>query len=340
MTWLSRHRKTWVITVILVFIVASFIVGSLLSQPLPAPSNNGYFGISVHSLSSEDANLVRDSGAEWVRIDVSEELSNFNASMHNAKASGLSVLAILDSWMFDRSTAFTLDEWQANVTYYVSQYANYVDAWEIWNEPAHPSYPLLYVDLNYSHPNYEANMQRIVEFYYSMTRTAHDIIKQYDPDSTILLFGGVHLWAGGGDDPTLALDKDFYSRAAAKGIFEYGDAIAVHAYPWSGTPTASVWNGYTDTIGYYRELIPKNKSMEFWVTETGQSINDSGEDGQGQYLSDALGYFQGRVRHLFWYSLHDNTILFPDEKCFGLIANGTLPRPAYIELKDYFSLKK
>ena len=79
--------------------------------------------------------------------------------------------------------------------------------------------------------------------------------------------------------------------------------------------------------------------MEFWVTETGQSINDSGEDGQGQYLSDALGYFQGRVRHLFWYSLHDNTILFPDEKCFGLIANGTLPRPAYKELQDYFSEK-
>ena len=41
--------------------------------------------------------------------------------------------------MFNKNCAFTLEEWRGNVTHYVTEYADYVDAWEIWNEPTSPT---------------------------------------------------------------------------------------------------------------------------------------------------------------------------------------------------------
>jgi len=90
----------------------------------------------LHSLSTNEAQIVNASGARWIRIDA---FPGFEAAIKNAKAQNLKVLAILDSWMFDNKTIFTLEEWHDNVTHYVSQYANDVDAWEIWNEPASPN---------------------------------------------------------------------------------------------------------------------------------------------------------------------------------------------------------
>ena len=128
---------------------------------MPTVSNsteNDWVGISLHSLSANEAQLVNESGAHWIRIDAS---GDFESAVTNAKAYNLSVLGILDSWMFNKSSIFTLEEWRSNVTHYVSQYADYVDAWEIWNEPANPTYPLLNVNISS-----QENMSQIVEFYF------------------------------------------------------------------------------------------------------------------------------------------------------------------------------
>lgn len=338
MVVLGNCKRILAVLAIALFLGAYVLVGWLLpmTQPVPASGvDGGFVGLSVHSLSVSDAQLVNESGAKWIRIDASDELSDFNVSLRNAKAYNLSVLAILDSWMFGMTTVFSLEDWQSNVTHYVSGYADYVDAWEIWNEPAHPAYPVLNLDLNYSNPQYKDNLERIVDFYYSMAKIAHEIIRQYDPTAKILLFGGLHLWSGGGNDPSLDLDKSFYNQITAKNIFEFGDGIAVHAYPWTGGVTQSVWNGYTDTLAYYHSLFPSNKTLEVWVTETGQSVNDSGIEGQKQYIADALDYFEGKVTHIFWYSLQDNTAMFPEEKCFGLLTSDSSPRPAYYELQNH-----
>ena len=98
---------------------------------------------AVHSVSASDAQFVSESGAKWVSIDVN---GDFSDAVANAKADNLRVLGILDSWMFNQSTVFTLDDWVSNVTYYVSQNNN-VDAWEIWNEPTNPNYPLLNLNI-------------------------------------------------------------------------------------------------------------------------------------------------------------------------------------------------
>lgn len=126
--------------VIAVLVSVIVITGFLIlpaSPPVPEPSkiSPDSVGICVHSLSESDAKLVNESGARWIRIDVS---SDFGAAAENAKAYNLSVLGILDSWMFNKSSVFSLEDWSGNVTHYVSKYAGYVDAWEIWNEPASP----------------------------------------------------------------------------------------------------------------------------------------------------------------------------------------------------------
>jgi hypothetical protein len=177
-------------------------------------------GISLHSLKTDDAQWVKESGAGWIRIDCFE---GFDTDLANATTHGLNVLAILDSWTFHNSSNFTLEEWRLNVTHYVSQYADYVDAWEIWNEPANPNCTLLDLSI----PS-EENMSRIVQFYFSMVKIASPIIRQYDPTAKIVLFGGLNLWSGG--DQHLELDKNFSKQLATTNITQYGDVLSVHAY--------------------------------------------------------------------------------------------------------------
>lgn len=159
---------------------------------------------------------------------------------------------------------------------------------------------------------------------FKMVQTASPIIRQYDATAKIILFGGLNLWSGG--DANLVLDKEFARQLAAMNIQQYDGAISVHAYPWTGQVQPYVWGNYTESLAYYRGLFT-NKSLEIWVTETGQSIEDGGEDGQVRYMADALAYFQGNVTRVFWYSLVDNA---QDLGSFGLIGNETTPRPAYV----------
>lgn len=324
---LKKHPKTYATLVIAVVIGAFFVASWLSSQPKQSSIDSDVVGICVHSLSTDEAQLVNESGAGWIRIDASENLTDFGAAVKNATASGLKVLGILDSWMFNKSTVFTLQEWSVSITYYVSQYADYVDAWEIWNEPANPNENCTLLNLKL--PS-EENMTKIVDFYYSMAQTAYPIIRQYDPTAKILLLGGLHLWSGGGNDTSLELDRNFSRQLAVKNIEQYGDYISVHAYPWNGKVEPQVWDSYTDSLGYYRGLF-QNKSVEVWVTETGKPIEEDGENGQAQYLVDAFGYFDVKVTRVFWYSLLDNGA---GEKRFGLIGNEMTPRRAYYELQN------
>jgi hypothetical protein len=285
-------------------------------MPAPNPIDNDWVGISLHYLSANEAQIVNASGARWIRIDCYEA---FEIAVANAKAYDLKVLGILDSWMFNNQTTFTLEEWRVNVTHYVSQYADYVDAWEIWNEPANPTYPLLDLSI----PSQE-NMSKIVQFYFSMVQIASPIIRQYDPTAKIVLFGGLNLWSG--DDPNLELDKEFAQELAVLNIEQYGDTVSVHAYPWSTKIEPTVWQKYDETLDYYRKLF----TLEFWVTETGYYVDFEGEEAQAQYMRNALDYFEGKVTRFFWYSLLDNAW---EDKRFGLIDKET-PRLAYYELKD------
>lgn len=299
------------------FVIVAYLIANNNMLPASNPTENEWLGVSAHSLSANEAQIVNASGARWIRIDVFPE---FETAIKNAKAQNLKVLAILDSWMFDQQTTFTLEEWHDNVTHYVSQYANDVDAWEIWNEPANPNYTLSTKKYNSTE-----NMSQIVEFYFSMVEIASPIIRDYDPSAKIVLFGGLNLWSR--DDPNLGLDKNFAQQLADMGIEQYGDAVSVHAYPWMEKVEPLIWEKYSDSLAFYRELYP---SLEIWVTETGHPIDFGGESAQAQYMHDSLDYFEGKVTMFFWYSLVDNAW---EDRSFGLIDGDETPRLAYYELK-------
>ncbi len=310
----NRIKLSSFVLIVVLVIGAYFIANRLL--PASNLIDGDWAGISLHSLSANEAQVVNASGARWIRIDVFPE---FETAIKNAKAYDLKVLAILDSWMFTNSTMFTLEEWRGNVTHYVSQYAEYVDAWEIYNEPANPNYTL-----SSEKYNSKENMSQIVEFYFSMVEIASPIIREYDPSAKIVLFGGLNLWSGG--EYNLALDKEFAQELAVLNIEQYGDAVSIHAYPWSAKIEPTVWQRYDEALDYYRDLF----TLEFWVTETGHYVDVEGEEGQARYMHDALAYFKGKVARFFWYSLVDNAW---EDQCFGLIDEGT-PRLAYYELKN------
>ncbi len=285
-------------------------------------------GFCLHTLTREDAKRVVESGAQWIRIDASNDLG---PSIAVAKSHNLKVLAILGSWMFNRSSKFSIEEWQSNVTNYVSKHAKQVDAWEIWNEPSNVSYPLL--DLPISGPEYAKNLKQIAQFYFSMVKIASPIIKQYNPQAKILLLGGLNLFSGG--DRHLALDKELASQLAAINVQQYGDAISIHAYPWMNRATQVVWDNYRQSLQFYQNLL--NSNLEIWVTETGQPVNADGEAGQATYLKSALDFFSGKATHLFWYSLYDNSW---EDKQFGLFDNNGRQRLAYGELKSKLARKE
>jgi hypothetical protein len=311
---MSKSIKLLFSVLIVVLVVAAYLVANN-TAPATNPILKDWVGISLHALSESEAQIVNAGGARWIRTDISPEI---DMAIKNAKAYDLKVLGILDSWMFNKNSNFTLEEWSGNVTHYVSQYADYVDAWEIWNEPANPKYPLLNLNL----PSQE-NMSKIVEFYFSMVKTASPIIREYDPTAKIVLFGGLNLWSG--NAPHLELDMNFSNELADKNIAQYGDAISVHAYPWLTPVEPTVWQRYDEALAYYRELF----ALEVWVTETGLPIDFEGENAQAQYMHDSLAYFEGKVAKVFWYSLMDNAW---EEERFGLI-DGETPRLAYYELQ-------
>ncbi|MCW4028540.1 MAG: hypothetical protein NWE92_02690 [Candidatus Bathyarchaeota archaeon] len=325
---LTQKHKTIYIILTAALIICLLIL--LYPQPIqPSQTNTIHgdnVGICVHDLPYMQATQVKDSGAGWIRIDASNnpQLNNFSISVQNAKAQNLQVLVILDSWMFDQSTVFTLQEWQSNVTYYVSQHADYVDAWEIFNEPSSWKYPLL--GLNLSNQQSQENLTKIADFYYQMAQTAAPIIRQYDPTAKILLLGGCHLYTD--TDPQISLDEAFAEKVVSKGIEHYGDGISLHAYPWGKSDTVLLQQKYDEALVYYRELF--GDSMEVWVTETGKPLEEADEAGQATYMADVIEYFYGRVDKVFWYLLQD----YPDDRrAFGLIGGDGVARPAYGELQ-------
>lgn len=299
-----------------IIIVAALTVALIQWQPTDNIASAIEAGICVHTLTAQDAALVSESGAKWIRIDISNNETDTTKSLINAKNHNLSVLGILGSWMFNESCVFTFNEWERAVSSNVSKYAPYVDAWEIWNEPTS-------TNLGW----------QLQADYLSMVQTASPIIRQYDPDAKIVLLGGLQLYTGGpATSYILNADLDFARNLSSYNLLQYGDVISVHAYPWSGQVSQTVWDNYNTSIVQYREIFG-NSSLDIWVTETGQNLTDCNGDevAHAQYLNGSLSFFNGKVSHVFWYALHDDNESLGD---FGLVGAGMQPREAYSALKD------
>jgi len=290
-----------------------FLVLASSAAPLEASTRPGLIGVSVHSLTTREADLVKLVNVQWVRADVAELPNEYSFAtiVANAKSRGIRILGILDIWTMKWDWNFTLSNWENAVRTSVAQYKDDVDAWEIWNEPEYPSNPIT------------------AERYFEMLRIAYSIIKEYAPDSKVLMGGGLHLNTGG--DPWLGRDVAFAKRLSELGADQYADGISFHAYPWTNKVASWVWERYDKSLGFYRSLFKKH--LEVWITETGYPAEEEGEMSQSAYLAKALSFFgEKAVDAFFWYELRDTAYSNPTPT-FGLLTKTLTPRPAFYSLQ-------
>ncbi|MCW4009126.1 MAG: hypothetical protein NWF05_00700 [Candidatus Bathyarchaeota archaeon] len=314
-------KKQAVCVALMVMFLLPFFLSSSNSA-YAQDSKRDWAGVCVHGFSVSVAEIANNSGVGWVRIEASD---NSLEAFQRIKTQNQKILAVLYNQLFHSlpTINFTLQEWQDKVQYYASTFP-FVDAWEIWNEPVSTQYPLW--GLNVSEPE---NLNTLADLYFSMVQTASQIIHQYNPQATIVLFGGLTLYSG--QDPNLEISKNFATLLAAKNITDYGDAISFHGYPW-GANQPTVWGNYSESITFYKNLFHAKGDLQYWLTETGQKAEVEGELGQAQYMTDALDFFQGTVDRFFWYSLVDSAIAYGR---FGLV--GDVARPAFGVLQEFLA---
>lgn len=304
--------QTSVIALALALTLVFLVLTSSAAAPR-ASTRPGFVGISVHSLTSNEADLVKLAGAQWVRADVAELPGEYSFAeiVANAKSRGIKVLGILDIWTMGWDWNFSLNDWEEAVRVNVGQYRNDVDAWEIWNEPEYPSNPLA------------------PERYFAMLRTAYSIIKDYAPQSEVLMGGGLHLNTGG--DSWLEQDQAFAKRLSELGADQYADGISLHAYPWTNQVSNWVWEKYSESLNFYKSLF--RKTLQVWITETGYPAQEEGDNSQAAYLTEAISFFGARaVNAMFWYELRDTPYSNPTPS-FGLFTDTLAARPAFCSLQ-------
>jgi len=290
-------------------LILTFVLLLVSPVTLKAPSTQPrLIGVSVHSLTTREADLAKLIGVQWVRADVAEipNQYSFGEIVANAKSRGFNVLGILDIWTMKWKWNFTLNDWKKAVTTSVTQYKDDVNAWEIWNEPEYPSNPIT------------------PEKYFAMLSIAYSIIKDYAPHAKVLMGGGLQLNTGG--DPWLAHDEAFAKRLSELGADQYADGISFHAYPWTNTVANWVWERDDQSLAFYRSLFKNN--LEVWITETGFPAQDAGEASQAAYLTTAFSFFGARAVATFWYELRDTAYSDPTPT-FGLLTGTLTPRAAF-----------
>jgi hypothetical protein len=313
MSALRPTSRTNIIPIVLAFSLVILVVTSSAAPTIRASSRLGSVGVSVHSFTTTEADLLEHANVRWVRADVAE-LSNgysFAEIVANAKSRGIKILGILDIWTMNWDWNFTLDDWEQAVTMNVARHKIDVDAWEIWNEPGYPSNPMT------------------AERYLAMLQIAYSIIKEQSPNSKVIMGGGLHLNTGW--DPWLGRDEAFARRLSELGADHYADGISLHAYPWTNQVTNWVWATYDKSLQFYKSLF--RSSLEVWITETGYPAQGGAETSQAAYLTEAFSFFGARsVNALFWYEMRDTPYSNPTAT-FGLLTDTLTPRPAYYSLQ-------
>jgi hypothetical protein len=310
------QSNTLALALSLVILVAT----NSVAPTIRASPRLGLIGVSAHSFTTTEADLLEHVNVEWVRADVAELQNSYSFAeiVTNAKSRGIKILGILDIWTMNWNWNFTLTNWEQAVTMNVARYKDDVDAWEIWNEPEYPSNPIT------------------AERYFAMLRIAYSIIKEHAPNSKVLMGGGLHLNTGW--DPWLGVDKTFAKRLSELGADQYADGISFHAYPWTNQVADWVWARYDESLTFYRTLF--RSSLEAWITETGYPAQNQGETSQAEYLASAVSFFESRaVNAVFWYELRDTFYSNPTPS-FGLLTETLNPRPAYYTLQTLLAQRQ
>ncbi|EKD79630.1 MAG: carbohydrate-binding family 9 [uncultured bacterium] len=276
-------------------------------------------GLNVHQTLGSDADhdalyakRLADSQTKWVREHISYEdvmgpdssawLKRYDQTFLQYRDNNQRVVAML-AYGTGYDTFKEPDSWAAFVRLVVKRYRNYVDAWEIWNEPDSNSYLS-------PHSNWRT--------YRHILKTGSNIVRQYDTDA-IVLNGAVS------DLSNLAFTKQLYKHGK-----RYFDDFNVHLYYCTkADELAGDFEKLQQVLSRYR------KAERIWVTEFGCSTGTLGVTNHEvkrytkQFTKTLLAY--KNVGPILLYTIRDRTYLTSDpyEAYFGLLDENLSPKPVW-----------
>lgn len=260
-------------------------------------------------------------GINCFRTDISLNSTEMGF-VANTSALGVHYLGILDYRTVGAQPSpngcisgcnWTLSQWNASVSEALADYPE-INTWEIWNEPT----------LSIFTSGYENGSALN---YFNMIRSAYEIIKSREPNSTVVCFGGADFSQA---------DFQFYSEVWGYGASRYCDAISIHVYTSPYYSLGQVVNGQTTLAEYLATDLGSYENLTgkpIWITETGiPSNNGAGWSGmseqtQALFLSQDLSFFASYpfVKRIYWFNLEGPA----DGADYGLL-NATLsPKPSW-----------
>ncbi|MDP3971129.1 MAG: glycosyl hydrolase [bacterium] len=204
------------------------------------------------------------------------------------------------------------EKWQRYVTKVVKRYRNYVDVWEIWNEPDSPDYMT---------PNNWKTYKPIL-------KVGSRVIRKYDKDA-IVLNGAI----------ANINDQDFIKQMYEEGK-PYFDELNVHLYYCDefrddGEDLGRLqmdWEALNRLVSTYR------KNEKIWVTEMGCSTGEYGIDDTlvRRYTKQAVKLLRSYkyTRPILLYTIRDRTYLDAYEAYFGLLQEDFTNKPVWRWYKD------
>lgn len=285
----------------------------------PHKRNKQTIGLNVHQTLGSDADhdalyaqRLADSNTVWVREHISYEnvmgadsaawLKRYDQTFLQYRDNNQRVVAML-AYGTGYDEFKEPDSWQEFVRLVVKRYRNYVDAWEIWNEPD---------SNNYLSPN--SNWRT----YRHILKTGSNIVRQYDTDA-VVLNGAVS------DLSNLTFTKQLYKHGQ-----RYFDDFNVHLYYC--TKAAEL----TEDFEQLQQVIKKyRKNERIWVTELGCSTGTTGVTNKivkqytKQTTKSLLQY--NNIGPILLYTIRDRIYLTTDpyEAYFGLMDENLKPKPVW-----------
>ncbi len=317
-------KKSLILTTLVLFLASVFLPGLSLAKVNPIPYKDKV-GLNVHwalggdndGLDADYETRLKDSKTKLVREhfqmeslwgnDINAWLRRYDLIMENYRKQNIKVVGML-AYNKDYGDFRAPNEviWREFVALVADRYKDYVDVWEIWNEPDSPTY------LTPNNP----------KAYGMILKPAYTVIKMVDPEA-IVITGGLS-W------PNPYFIKQMYQKYG-----NYFDGLGLHLYYADQYfAEGKSLNALLSDLDRASLIMKKyNKNHKIWITEMGVSTGGTGitDDMQKEYFRNAIPEILRRkyVEMILIYNIRNYDYRGLFENHFGLLKTDMQPKPAW-----------
>jgi len=306
-----------ILIVILLLLVIAYTIATFAIKSTNVFPKKVNFALGVCTHGNESSELYAlNHGIRYFRTDISNTPEQIKL-LYYEHTQGANYLGILDYSTLPGGIGnknWNLSTWNTSVEEAVANYP-WINTWEIWNEP--------YVS------NFETGFMNGSAYnYYLIIKSASTIIKEHEPNATVVCFGGAPI----GNSNIFY----WYAKVWSYGASKYCDAISIHAY----NTQINEWN---QTLLAYEELTQK----PIWVTEIGMPASSRLLAGfspslQNEFMIQSFDLLNSMkfVKRVYWYDLWGLSDGAQGND-FGLLnlSNPVLePKPAWYTFMNFYNL--